>query len=634
MGAADPVDQLLVQHVGNATIVTFTQRRVDENFPAGGFSQVLTHRSTDGGCGQLVVNLGHVEHLSSAGLSRLLALHHQVQNAGGQLTLCNLQPAIQEIFQATRLDQLFSLQTEPLGPDGPIDIAAEPPPISPAAEPTAQDDSAELVTLCYPKNASARKLLQALAGNFRLVHVSEISELENAPEPLPAVAVLPLQWNAASRDQHPQLDVSLRRYLEEHARQQVVMLYGNLTELPLPFYLQVLDTGVSQILDVASCQFADELLSSVQRAVQERRERAEEQEELKDFFCQLGLIAESDGMMHVFQRVATASKTNDMPVLLEGETGTGKERLARAIHLLDPKRCRGPFIPINCGAISKTLAESELFGHKKGAFSGAESERLGIFRAASGGTLLLDEIGELDPELQPKLLRVLQERRLLPLGTDYESSIDIRIIAATNRCLKWMVETGQFRRDLYERLNGSPIHIPPLRERPQDIVLQARYFLHRQAGSRTPKPLDFSPRVLELLRALQWEGNTRQLENFIRATLADNPQGPLIRMEDLPRRMLYQMLENLSPRREDHPRHAHVVTVDKPETRHTADPLDELLQTIRSENLSLDDSLSQIERRLLAATLVRNQGNQSRAAEELGLSRRTLFNKLKKYCLD
>jgi anti-anti-sigma factor len=633
MGSADPVDNLLVQHLGSATIITFTQRRVDENFPAIGVSQVLTHHSPDSGCGQLVVNLGIVEQVSSAGLSRLLALHHEVQNAGGQLTLCNLQPAIQEILQATRLDQVFSLHTGPPCGSAPIDAAAEPSSISPVAETSAPEAPVETVALCHPKNASGRKLCRVLGDAFRVVQVAELSELAESAEPLPPVAVLPLRWNPAGRDRSAHLNDSLQQYLDEHGRQQSVILYGDLSDFPLPLYIRTLDIGARQILDNTSAQFTDELRSNVTRALRQRREQAAERDELQDFFRQLGLIAESEAMMQVFQRVATASKTNDMPVLLEGETGTGKERLARAIHLLDPKRCRGPFMAINCGAISKSLAESELFGHKKGAFSGADSERLGIFRAASGGTLLLDEIGELEPDLQPKLLRVLQERRLLPLGTDYESSIDIRIIAATNRSLKWMVETGQFRRDLYERLNGYPIFIPPLRERPQDIVVQARYFLHNQADRETPSDLDFSPRVLELLRALPWEGNTRQLENFIRATLADKPLGPLIQVEDLPRRMLYQMLEKVPPTSSaEHSRYAG--HRDNPQPSHAAAPLKQLSQLVRSGNVSLDDALSQLERQLLEETLRRNQGNQSRTAEELGLNRRTLFNKLKKHCLD
>ena len=193
----------------------------------------------------------------------------------------------------------------------------------------------------------------------------------------------------------------------------------------------------------------------------------------------LGSVGESQAMMAVFHTVLRVSPLSDMPVLITGETGTGKELLAHAIHQLDPKRCHGPFIALNCSALSPGLAESELFGHRRGAFTGADRERKGLIRAAEGGVLFLDEIGELDDALQAKLLRVLQENRVLGIGDDQEVAVNVRIIAATNRNLDAMVQQRTFRADLFHRLNVLAIHIPPLRERPADLKPLIEHFLEK-----------------------------------------------------------------------------------------------------------------------------------------------------------
>ncbi|HZT81841.1 MAG TPA: sigma 54-interacting transcriptional regulator, partial [Gemmataceae bacterium] len=265
-------------------------------------------------------------------------------------------------------------------------------------------------------------------------------------------------------------------------------------------------------------------------------------------------------------------------------------------------------------AISKTLAESELFGHVKGAFSGAGSDRLGLFRSADGGTLLLDEVGELDPELQPKLLRVLQEQQLLPVGEDYEHPIDVRIIAATNRPLKEMVAAGRFREDLYQRLDVFQIKVPPLRERPDDIEAQARYFLRQGPAGRPAPVTDFGPRVLEALRLLPWEGNSRQLRNFLWEALSHKPDGRLLEMEDLPRWVLEALAR-------------------APERAELSD-LEGFMEGATRRGLSLCQAVEEYERRLLAAALKENRGNRTRTAQQLGLTPRSIFNKIKKYQLE
>ena len=207
------------------------------------------------------------------------------------------------------------------------------------------------------------------------------------------------------------------------------------------------------------------------------------------------------------------SPLSDLPVLINGETGTGKELIARAIHGLDPKRSRGPFVPLNCAALGTSLAESELFGHRKGAFTGASKDRRGLVRSADGGTLFLDEIGDLELGLQGALLRVLQENRVRGVGEDREDRVNVRVVAATNRELPALVEQGRFRMDLFYRLNLLTTTAPTLAERGDDIEVLVRYFVHKYGGERTLSP---APSLLAALKAMSLPGNVRQLENLIR----------------------------------------------------------------------------------------------------------------------
>ena len=221
----------------------------------------------------------------------------------------------------------------------------------------------------------------------------------------------------------------------------------------------------------------------------------------------------------------------DATVLIDGESGTGKELVARAVHARS-SRSERPFVAVNCGAIPENLIESELFGHAKGAFTGAVSSRVGLFRAADGGTIFLDEIGELPLPLQVKLLRVLQERKFYRLGGAKEISVDVRVIAATNRDLEKLVEEGKFREDLYYRLNVATIYLPPLRERKEDILLLATAFI-KEFNSKFGKSIEgFEPQAAELLQQYHWKGNVRELRNVIeRAVLLGN--GPVITREQL-----------------------------------------------------------------------------------------------------
>ena len=248
----------------------------------------------------------------------------------------------------------------------------------------------------------------------------------------------------------------------------------------------------------------------------------------------LGSVGQSQAIMAVFQTVLRVSTLSDVPVLITGETGTGKELLARAIHQLDLKRCHGPFIALNCSASSPGLAESELFGHRRGAFTGADRARKGLIRSAEGGLLFLDEIGELDDALQAKLLRVLQENRVLGVGEDREIDVSVRLIAATNRDLEAMAQQRRFRADLFHRLNVLAIRIPPLRERPADLKLLIEHFMEKHQLLRPGCSLAVSPECTDALAQLRWPGNARQLENMVRWVLVNKEDDAPLNLRELP----------------------------------------------------------------------------------------------------
>jgi DNA-binding NtrC family response regulator len=230
-----------------------------------------------------------------------------------------------------------------------------------------------------------------------------------------------------------------------------------------------------------------------------------------------GVICQSDAMQGVCERLKRIAPTN-ATVLLTGESGTGKEIAARALHRMSPRH-DGPFVPINCAAIAAELIESELFGHVKGAFSGAQSAREGLFYYARGGTIFLDEVAEMPATAQAKLLRVLEERRIRPVGSEQEIPVDVRVIAATNRDLKEDVIRQRFRQDLYYRLQVVELCLPPLRERTDDIEQLARHFVASMAQALNVPPLELTPRTLAWMAAYDWPGNVRELRNFIERSL-------------------------------------------------------------------------------------------------------------------
>jgi len=339
----------------------------------------------------------------------------------------------------------------------------------------------------------------------------------------------------------------------------------------------------------------DELLHRIEKVREHHRlilENRDLREELGERHRIEGIIGESGRMLEVFslvRRVAPSEAT----VLIRGESGTGKELIAKAIHFASP-RASGPLVKVNCAALPETLLESELFGHEKGAFTGALVTRKGRFEVASGGTIFLDEIGDLPTHLQAKLLRVLQEREFERVGSSKPISIDVRILAATHRDLERLLKAGQFRDDLYYRLNVVTIVLPPLRERRQDLPLFMDHLLRVFAEKNGKKIRGFTSEAREALLRYDYPGNVRELENIIeRASVIT--RSDVIGSADLP------------------------ISIQEPEVE------------VSNSETDLPVVVERLERRMIREALARSGGVQTRAAEQLGITERALRYKLKKY---
>lgn len=293
-----------------------------------------------------------------------------------------------------------------------------------------------------------------------------------------------------------------------------------------------LQAGAGEYLDLASAE--SELEQSVGRLLAESRRTAATEvlrRAVERPYSFAGFLGESPPMREVYSiidRIATSA----VDVLVTGETGTGKELVARAIHACSRRRA-GPFVPVDCGAIPDALMESELFGHERGAFTGADARRMGLVECADGGTLFLDEVGELPLPLQAKLLRVLQERRVRRVGARLENAVDVRVVAATSRPIDQMVERGEFRRDLLYRINVVRIDLPPLRARGDDIGLLAEFFANRAAQEMGRRVNGLSTDAYQVLRSYHWPGNVRELQNVVRRAIAMT-QSAVAGVDDLP----------------------------------------------------------------------------------------------------
>jgi DNA-binding NtrC family response regulator len=340
----------------------------------------------------------------------------------------------------------------------------------------------------------------------------------------------------------------------------------------------------------------DDLLVAVEKAVDERtlrREVARLRKEVARPYRFENIIGKSAPMQDVFALIRRLSGSS-ANVLITGESGTGKELVARALHFNSP-RAKKPFVPVNCAAIPDTLLESELFGYKRGAFTDARTDRQGQFVEADGGTIFLDEIGDLPPQLQAKLLRVLQERELRPLGAARSEKVDVRVLSATNRDLAQRMREGAFREDLFYRLNVIEVMLPPLRDRAEDVLPLSDHFLTEAAARSGKRIIAFTQAALKILLAYPWPGNVRELENVVERAVA-LAEGDQIGPDDLPPQV---------------------------RERRSADVL--------AGALARGLTLAELEREYINRVLQAEGGNKTRAAQRLGLDRKTLYRKLEEY---
>lgn len=379
------------------------------------------------------------------------------------------------------------------------------------------------------------------------------------------------------RDLHPHIEVMvLTQYGTIDSAVEATRM-GALDYVTKPFRLEELRTRLERAAQAVELQ-------------QENRLLREQLRTRPGFGSLIGMSAKMERVYKLIEKVSQ----HEYPVLVLGESGTGKELVARSIHFSGPRKDR-PFVPVDCSALVPTLIESELFGYVKGAFTGALHAKQGLLEAANGGTLFLDEIGDMPVDLQAKLLRVLQEREVKPVGATERRAIDVRIIAATNRDLETAIRSGNFRQDLYFRLNVVQIKLPPLRERKSDIPLLVTYLLEKFSGVQGPVRT-ISDDAMRRLMAYDWPGNVRELENAIERAVALS-SGIILHVADLPSNLQYPSSER-------------------------APQKDELLP------------LDELERRAILRTLRETGGDKLAAARMLGIGKTTLYRKLKQYRLE
>ncbi|MGE5850982.1 MAG: sigma-54-dependent transcriptional regulator [Candidatus Methylomirabilota bacterium] len=342
----------------------------------------------------------------------------------------------------------------------------------------------------------------------------------------------------------------------------------------------------------------DELLLALRRALEQRRLLRENEafrETLQHQFGLANIVGVSAPMIEIFKLIARVAPSQST-VLITGESGTGKEIVARALHYNGP-RAGKPFVTVNCGGLAEGVLESELFGHVRGAFTGAFTARRGLFEVAHSGTVFLDEIGDIGPNMQAKMLRVLEQQEVKPVGGNEAVRVNVRLIAATNKDLQEEIRAGRFREDLFYRLNVVSIHLPPLRERREDIPALAHHFLRKYAEANGKQIGGFAREVMAILEAHSWPGNVRELENAVQRAVAIS-RHPILLPEDLP--------------------------------PHLAASLVELVHSNTNGSISLL-SLDAVIRQHIARVLAATDGNKKRAAEILGVDRRTLYRMLKRY---
>ncbi len=387
---------------------------------------------------------------------------------------------------------------------------------------------------------------------------------------------------------------TLKQIKEEDSRIQVVMMTAHGT------IERAVTSMKSGAYDFLTKPFArDRLIVTVDNALMNtslRKEVDELRTELKGKYSFGNIIGQSGGIQDVFKALRKVVDSN-VTVLIQGESGTGKELIARATHFLSKTRADKPFVAVNCSALPESLLESELFGHEKGAFTGAAGKRIGKFEQANGGTIFLDEIGLMSPATQAKILRILQEREFERVGGNDLIKVNVRIISATNKDLEEEMKNGNFREDLYYRLSVFPIKLPPLRERKEDIPLLATHFVKKYSEQEGKNIEDINPDALDLLMNYNWPGNVRELENAIERAVVLSADKE-ITAKDLP-----QAVRSIGEK-----------------------------QSYESDN-TLASWIEKLEQEALRQALLECEGNISKTAKKLGIGRATIYRKAKKYGL-
>jgi len=454
--------------------------------------------------------------------------------------------------------------------------------------------------LIIDDEAGIRSILSTLLrGNGYEVQVAESGEsgLELYAQFMPAVILLDLKMPGVDG-----LEVmkTLHGRLKADCKTIIMTAHGEVRSA-----VEAMKRGAFDYLEKPFDN--DELLATISRAVEMvtlKRRVKQLEDQLQEAYRFESIVGVSDKMKSTFTQMRKFAAT-DGTVLVYGESGTGKELIVRAIHQAS-KRKSGPFVVVNCGAIPANLIESEFFGHEAGSFTDAKELRIGKFELADGGTLFLDEIGELTPEAQVKLLRVIEEGTFSRVGGNESIAVDVRVMAATNRDLAARVEQGQFREDLYWRLNVLSLNICPLRERKEDIPLLVEHFLERYAtplGIEQPK---ISENALKQLMTYEWPGNVRELQNCVYSAMAV-AGGPTIEPADLPRRICSDL-----------------------------QPSD--MSRVAPGQISLAEAAAQAtaqaEQEAISKALMETEGNREKAAELLGIGRKTLYRKLRQYGIE
>jgi transcriptional regulator with GAF, ATPase, and Fis domain len=459
------------------------------------------------------------------------------------------------------------------------------------------------------------------AGGIRIRELHSRSSVESLVySPSGGVVVIGLDGSTAS-----QAAPLIKRLSDKDFA--VIVYLKRAEDLSVAGRCGLLLAGCSRVADAGSPGFAEDLARHVIDTLYAVAERSAEEQRLRHTMTALGFVGQSAAMLAVFRRIVQLGRLSDLPTLITGETGTGKELVGRALHAQDPKRRSGPFVALNCSALSLGVVESELFGHRRGAFTSADRDRRGLIRAAEGGVLFLDEVSELERSVQTKLLRVLQESRVRAVGEEDDAPVSVRVLAATNRDLRGMVDRQEFRADLFHRLNVLSIHLPPIRERRADVPLLAEHFVRKHSSVNPAASRQLHPDVIEALSSLELPGNVRQLENVVRWALVQNDGLAPLGLRDLPADVWQQLAEGQPPAAGS----AAIARLGIDDV--TGSSADYTTHLLAANGWSLSRSLQACERLILETALREAHGNHSHVARRLGITARSVYNMVRRHQL-